>query len=171
MKIGKIFVYPTDTLYGLGCNANLDNSVEKIVKLKKRTKSNLLVIAPNIDWIKEHTYSTQNDINYILTKSKEQYSFILKLKNTKLFSRYINNHSKKIGIRYPNNWFRNVIEKANIPFVSTSVNFSGEPNAINIEDINQEIINSVDYIVKDDDSLTKKPSTIIDLTDNYKKLR
>jgi len=171
MRIGKVFIYPTDTLYGLGCNANLDKSVERIIEIKKRSKNYLLVVVPNINWIEENTFVNQDEINYILNKYKEQYSFILELKKIDLFSKYICNNSNKIGIRYPDNWFKNMIEKANILFVSTSVNLSNEPSAIYIKDISSEITDNVDYIVKDDSCLTKKPSTIVDLTNNYKQLR
>lgn len=51
MTSGKIFIYPTDTIYGIGCNARLSESVKKIRQIKQRTTNPLSVIAPNREWI------------------------------------------------------------------------------------------------------------------------
>ena len=54
MKAGKIFIYPTDTVYGIGCDSTNDTAVAKIHEIKRRENKPLLVIIPNINWIEEH---------------------------------------------------------------------------------------------------------------------
>ena len=54
IRMGKIFIYPTDTLYGLGCDAKNSESVKKIFEIKKRQGKSLLVCAPDIEWVQQN---------------------------------------------------------------------------------------------------------------------
>jgi len=162
--LGKVFIYPTDTVYGLGVNALNNNYVNKINIIKKRRNKFLLVIAPNINWILKNTFINDNTKKIINQKLPGQYSFILNLKNTVNISMLATNNFKTIGIRIPNCWFYEIISKAKVPFITTSVNLSGQPSAIKISEINKEILNKVDYIISDDSILSGKSSIIIDLS-------
>lgn len=168
---GKIFIYPTDTIYGIGCNATLDKPIQKINQIKNRKNKASLIIAPTIDWIQKHTYITIEQVREITKKFKTQHSIILKLKNKEIISPHTNQNLKTIGIRHPNHWFTELITETNLPFTTTSVNLAGEESATSINKINPEISSQVDYIIEDDNSMTKKASTIIDLTKNNKILR
>ena len=166
IKIGKIFIYPTDTLYGLGCDAKNNSSVKKIIQIKKRNSKPILIIVPSMEWIKNNTENNQEKINYMNKKIPGPYSFILKLKNKEIVSKYILQKKDTLGIRMPDSWFSNIIQESNLLFTSTSVNISGKPSAIKIKDISNEIISLVDYVIEDDNSLSGKGSTIIDLVGN-----
>lgn len=154
---GKIFIYPTDTLYGIGCDATNEKSVEKIKEIKTRDKDKpLSVIAPNTNWILKNFQVNLEELKKYLPGP---YTLLLKKKDTNFLSWISSND--RIGIRIPANKFTKQIQKANVPFVTTSVNLSGEPFALKLEDIRQEILDKVDFIINSDEELSGKPSTLI----------
>lgn len=155
---GKIFIYPTDTLYGLGCDATNQRAVERIKDIKHRDKDKpLSVIAPSIKWIKDN-FLIDVDLNKYLPGP---YTIILKKKNPSFLS-WVSN-SETMGIRIPANKLTKQIQKAGVPFITTSVNLSGEPFALRLEDVKEEIKDKVDYIIEaeDEKSLSGIPSTLI----------
>ncbi|MEI6588031.1 MAG: L-threonylcarbamoyladenylate synthase [Candidatus Moraniibacteriota bacterium] len=171
IKEGKLFIYPTDTLHGLGTNAQNKKSVEKIIDLKRRSGKAFLITAPSLEWIFDNCVITNKEIEKLLTeKLPGPYSFILKLKNAKAVSPLAVNFSKTIGVRLPNNWFSQIIAESGVPFISTSINYAGEPSAKHLFDIPQELRDSMDYIIWDEASSTGKASTIIDVTSGIPKI-
>jgi len=152
---GKIFVYPTDTIYGLGCNALDESAVQKIKKIKSRDKNKpLTVIAPSFEWIEENLI-IDCDLNKYFPGP---YTIILKKKNKNFLSHVSNSDS--LGVRIPNSDFCKKIQEAGIPFITTSVNLSGEPFANKISDIKPEILNKVNFVI-DEGELSGKPSTLV----------
>lgn len=165
---GKIFIYPTDTLYGLGCDATNDDAVKKIFNIKQRENKPLLIIVPNKQWIYTNCEISEIQKQEIETKLPGPYSFIVKLKKQTIENNLISQQllcgKDTIGIRIPNSSFTNLIQYINKPFITTSVNISGEKSALKPQDINKEIFKQVDYVVKTDEELLGKPSSIFDLT-------
>ena len=161
ISLGKIFIYPTDTVYGLGCDARNKEAIEKIYSIKKRSKRQVLIIVPSKEWIKENTQYHKDNVHY-LNKLPGPYSFIVNLKNKDLIAENARNE-ESIGIRIPNNNFTKLLQKTQIPFVTTSVNFSGEPSAITIEQIPKEILDQVDYLITTEEELSGKSSTLYDI--------
>jgi L-threonylcarbamoyladenylate synthase len=155
---GKIFIYPTDTIYGLGCNAENKEAVEKIKQIKGRDKDKpLSIIAPSIKWIKDNLVVDLRLEDHL----PGPYTIILKKKNPTFLSHVSSNDA--IGVRIPNHELTKEIQKALVPFITTSVNLSGEPPLIKLEDLNQEIASVVDYIIEAENEaeLSGKPSTLI----------
>ena len=145
--MGKIFIYPTDTIYGLGCNALNEIAVNKIRLLKQRETKPFSIIVPNLDWIRENCVINEKIENH-LKKLPGPYTFFLNLKNKKIFPENVNpTGNGTIGIRIPKRWFSEIISEANRPFITTSVNLSGEPFMVNLEDLNETIRSNVDYII------------------------
>ena len=157
IKQGKIFIYPTDTIYGIGCDATNKESVTKIKNIKLRDKNKpLSIIAPSIYWINKNCIV---DNKMLLKKYLPgPYTLILKKKN-KDFLNHVSN-TDSLGIRIPNNKITNQIQKANLPFITTSVNLSGEPFAKSIKEIPEDIKSQVDEII-DIGELSGKPSTLV----------
>ena len=165
IKQGKIFIYPTDTIYGIGCNATKtnDKQIKKIKQIKKRDKNKpLSIIAPSKEYIKKNFKTNTTNQTYI-NKLPGPYTFILEKQNQTNLSKEISPKSKTIGIRIPDNWFTKLITDANIPFITTSTNKSGEEHITKINQLKNQLINQVDYIINDKE-INNKPSTIIDLT-------
>ncbi len=151
---GKIFIYPTDTIYGIGCNALNKKAVNKIRQIKRRDKKPFSVIAPSFEWITEKCI-----VNFDLKKYLPgAYTIILKKKNPSFLS-WVSD-KKTLGIRIPNHHFTKKIQKVNVPFITTSVNFSGEKPSSSIDEIPKEILNKADYVVNEG-KLNGKPSTLI----------
>ena len=157
IKQGKIFIYPTDTIYGIGCEATNIKSANKIKQIKKRDKDKpLSIIVPSITWIKQNCIIPKE-----LTISKYlpgPYTLILKKKNPN----YLNHISStdSLGIRIPKNPFTKIIQKSKLPFITTSVNISTQPPLTNPKNLNLQIKNKVDIII-DKGTLSGKPSTLI----------
>jgi len=154
IKSGKIFIYPTDTIYGIGCDATNKQAVEKIRQIKNRDSKPFSVIAPSFDWIYENCIVDCDLEKYL----PGHYTIILKKKNPD-FLKWISDNDT-IGVRIPAHEFVENIKEADVPFITTSVNLSGEKFATCIEEVNKEILNKVDVIV-DSGKLDGQPSTLI----------
>lgn len=152
---GKIFIYPTDTIYGIGCDATNVRLVNKIKEIKQRDADKpLSVIAPSIDWIKEHLIVDCDLDKYF----PGPYTIILKKKNPNFLSHVSNTDS--LGVRIPDHEFTKMIQEAKVPFITTSVNLSGEPFIKEISEINPDILEHIDYII-DYGPLNGSPSILI----------
>jgi L-threonylcarbamoyladenylate synthase len=157
IKAGKIFIYPTDTVYGLGCDALNKKSVERIKEIKSRDRDKpLSVIAPSLKWIYEHCNIHENIEKYV----PGAYTLILEKHNPSFLSHV--SPSSTLGIRIPDCEFLKIIQKAGVPFITTSVNLSGEKPATKISEISEQLKQQVDFIIPaDEGKMTGKPSTLI----------
>lgn len=159
---GAVFIYPTDTIYGLGCNAQNSNSVKKIRILKARASNPFSVIAPSIEWVYENCFVTKEGEEW-LDKLHGPYTLIFKLKNN-CVAKEVNPGLKTLGVRMPRHWFMKVAAGANIPILTTSVNRSGEDYMTSLEDLDPSIKSGVDFILYEGEK-TGRPSKIIDLAE------
>ena len=156
IKNGAIFIYPTDTIYGLGCDATNPESVKLIKKIKYKNKDKpLSIIAPSVNWIKKHCVVDEKIIKKYLPGP---YTLILKKKNPDFLKNVSSNDS--LGIRIPDCEFANLVRKAGRPFVTTSVNFVGKPFAVKISDIPKEILDMAEIIIGVG-KLDGRPSTLV----------
>jgi len=158
IRDGKIFIYPTDTIYGLGCNALLDESVIKIRSIKRRDERPFSVAVPNKDWIIENCEVDIKDLDKYLPGP---YTLFVKEKS-KVVSSNVNPGLDVLGVRFPKHWFTKIIEKAEVPFVSTSVNISGEQHMENLDKVSEKILSKIDYVVYEG-AKKGNPSKKIDL--------
>lgn len=161
IKSGIVFVYPTDTIYGIGCDATNSLSVMKIRKIKERQDLPFSVVAPSKDWIRENCV-VDDEAEEWLDKLPGPYTLILKLKNKSCVSREVNLDLDTIGVRIPDHWFTDeVISSIGKPVVTTSVNKHGEEYMVSIDNLDSSIWPEyIFYEGKKDGS----PSKIIDLT-------
>ena len=159
IKMGNIFIYPTDTIYGIGCDATNKNAVAKIRQIKRRDNNPMSVAVPSKNWIKENCEVIDSSKLDLLPGP---YTLILKIKNPNAIASNVS-FKDTLGVRIPNNWFAEIITQAGVPFVTTSVNFSGEKNMEKIEDVPKELLDQVDYVIYDG-PIVGKQSTRIDLS-------
>ncbi len=159
IKAGKIFIYPTDTIYGLGCDATNESAVRKIREIKKRDQNPMSVAAPNKQWMLENCEISDSTKLELLPGP---YTLILKMKKTDVVATNVS-FLNILGVRIPDNWFSDIISESGIPFITTSVNLSGEKNMESLEDVPKEILDKVDYCIYDG-PIYGKQSTRIDLT-------
>ena len=160
-----VFIYPTDTIYGIGCNASNKEAVEKIRDIKQRKTSPFSVIVPSKEWIDENCVVNDNARDWI-KRLPGPYTLILKVKKGYV-AENISPGLDTLGVRIPDHWFSNFAAEMDMPIVTTSVNKSSEDFMTSLDDLDTEIKSRVDFIVYEDEK-KGSPSKIIDLTDEVK---
>src|SRR3989338_2666378 len=160
---GGVFVYPTDTIYGIGCDATNSASVKKIRKLKARAKNPFSVIAPSVEWIKENCVVTKEGEEW-LKKLPGPYTLIFKLKSKKCVAKEVNSCLETLGIRIPKHWISKAVSELEIPIVTTSVNKSSEDYMTSIDDRSETMQSGVDFAIYEGEKKAR-PSKIVDLTE------
>ena len=159
---GAVFIYPTDTIYGIGCNAQISKSVKKIRQLKARATNPFSVIAPSIEWIKENCVVAKEAEEW-LDKLPGPYTLILKSKNQKCVAKDVNPGLGTLGVRIPNHWISKIVAEAEIPVVTTSVNRSGQDYMTSLEDLDPAVKKSIDFVIYEG-AKEGRPSKIVNLT-------
>jgi L-threonylcarbamoyladenylate synthase len=161
-KQSKVFIYPTDTIYGIGCNAEDDGAVERIRKIKERYTRPFSVIAPSKEWIFENCEINENQKEYI-DKLPGPYTLVLPLKNKSSISPLVNNNLDTIGVRIPDHWISDFVSYFGKPVVTTSANKMGENFMTSIDDLDPRIGSKLDFVVYEGEK-SGRPSKVIDLT-------
>lgn len=163
LQAGGIFLYPTDTIWGIGCDATNASAVEKILVLKQRPANKSFVVL---------TASEREVLQYVATVDLSVFDFIESaVKPTTVIydnaiglAENILASDGSVGIRICRDEFcKHLIKRFQKPIVSTSANISGMPSPSLFKDISTQIITGVDYIVKyrQDDKEASLPSSII----------
>jgi len=170
LKTGGIILYPTDTIWGIGCDATNTEAVKRIYQLKQRDEAKSMIVLLDTANKLESYISEVNPIAFDLIDYAEKPLTIV-FPGAKNLSPAIISKDGSIGIRVTNNPFcLQLIQRFRKPIVSTSANISGKPSPQYFSQIDQEIIDGVDYVVDIDqhDKEIKTPSTIIRLEPNGK---
>ncbi len=173
LRKGGTILYPTDTIWGIGCDATSNNAVIEVYRMKKRDfKKPLICLASSYEMISGYLESMPDFDYYELSKNRPT-TFIFDF--PKGISDYITKYSKSIGFRVPNNDFcKKLISEFGKPIVSTSANLSEDNVPSNFKEINIAIKESVDYIVKYEKGKSYSlPSRVIKLRNDgsFEKIR
>jgi tRNA threonylcarbamoyl adenosine modification protein (Sua5/YciO/YrdC/YwlC family) len=164
VKRGGVFVYPTDTVYGVGCDARDARAVKKIRLIKKRGAAKpFSVIAPSKAWIRENCFLNAEAARALKRLLPGPYTLVLGLKKASCIARATNAGARTLGVRIPKHWIAGVVEKAGVPVVTTSVTESGAPPARTLAEIRNTCENKIDLIVFEG-ALRNKPSRVIDFS-------
>ncbi len=163
LRKGRVIAYPTDTAYGLGCDATNNTAVKKIYKIKKRPAGKPLpVIVGSLNLAKKFFKFTPRELYLAKKYWPEALSLILKIKNKKLKMIYKNN---SVVVRVPNSKIaRFLSSKLGKPIVSTSANISGKGECYNVREILKQFEGQKhrpDLILDVGQLKRRKPSTII----------
>jgi L-threonylcarbamoyladenylate synthase len=148
LEQGGIILYPTDTLWGLGCDATNDLAVGKIFSIKNRKENKSLILLVDSESMLERYVSEIPDVAYdILDVSDSPVTIIYP--GGKNLATGVYSEDGSVGIRICNEKFcRELIGKFGKPIVSTSANISSQKPPENYRGISEIIINSADYVVK-----------------------
>ncbi len=166
IRNGCIFVYPTDTIYGIGCNALLDDAVRKVFCAKRRDESMALsVIAPSFEWICEYC---DVDMDVVRKYLPGPYTLIVRKKDAG-FLKLVCAGKGALGVRIIEHPIMKYFEMAGVPFVTTSVNVSGDAPVCDVSGISDEILRFVDVVI-DEGVIQGKASTIVDLCEGTEKV-
>lgn len=166
---GAVFIYPTDTIYGIGCNALNERSVQKVRELKRREDKPFSVWVPSLQWIRDNCILDEKS-KEALQQLPGPVTLVLRLKNKRSITGNVIKDMETIGVRIPDHWFSKVVEKLNIPIVTTSANKTGRPFMTSIEDIDPEIKEGVEFMIYEGPK-EGRPSRIIDLVEGNVKER
>jgi L-threonylcarbamoyladenylate synthase len=163
LKNGGIILYPTDTVWGIGCDATNAKAVEKIYELKKRPDEKaMIVLVADEKEVLQHVANPDLQLFDYLKKITKPTTVIYD--GAIGFANNLIGKDGSIGIRISKDQFcKHLIKRFRKPIVSTSANISGQPLAKIFAEINDEIKSSVDYIVKyrQDDNTIAEPSSVI----------
>ncbi|HLA56938.1 MAG TPA: L-threonylcarbamoyladenylate synthase [Flavobacterium sp.] len=165
IKNGGIILYPTDTVWGIGCDATNVEAVAKIYALKKREESKSMIVLMNGEKMMYNVFKEIPEVAWQILDLSEKPTTLI-LDNPRNVAANIIASDKTLGVRLVKEPFCfKLMERMKKPLVSTSANISGEQTPIAFKDISQEIVKGVDYVVNlNQDRLAGKPSTIIKLT-------
>jgi len=148
LNSGGVILYPTDTLWGIGCDATNESAVQRIYELKRRSDSkSLLVLTDDITKI-ERVVDEVPEIAYQLVEVSEKPLTIVYPKGKNLASNLLAEDGS-VGIRVTKEIFsKSLCEAFRRPIVSTSANISGETTPFSFQEISKEILEGVDYVVE-----------------------
>ncbi len=163
-----VFIYPTDTIYGIGCNALDKGLVDRIRGIKKRHHLPFSIIAPSKEWILRHCLVPQEGEEW-LERLPGPYTLVLRLKKEHPIPDAVNMGLETIGVRIPDNWFSDVVTELGSPVVTTSANLTGDDFMSSLENLNPIIRKNVDLIFYEGE-LKGRPSTIVRLDEGTPQL-
>ena len=159
---GAVFIHPTDTIYGIGCDATNEEAVAKVRDAKERKDLPFNIIAPSRTWVREHCEVDQEAEEW-LAKLPGPYTIILKLKNPNAVAKNINpNNDGTIGIRRPDHWISDITNDLDKPIVTTSANITGKSFMTSIDNLDANIKKKMNFIIYEGEK-NGRPSTIVDL--------
>lgn len=162
---GGIILYPTDTIWGIGCDAGNTEAVKKIFQLKQRDEAKSMIILLDSDHKLESYINEVPSIAYDLIEYAEN-PLTLVMPGAKNVSPTLIAADGSLGVRVAKHDFcQQLIQRLRKPLVSTSANVSGRPSPQYFSQVDQEIIDGVDYVVdlEQHDKEIKNPSTIMRL--------
>ncbi|CCZ07254.1 MULTISPECIES: L-threonylcarbamoyladenylate synthase [Culturomica] len=165
LKQGGVILYPTDTIWGLGCDATNEKAVKRIYEIKQREDNKSMLVLLD-DAGKIASYADVPDIALQLIEVSDKPMTIIYPNARNLASNLINAADQTIGIRITEEEFsKSLIFRFRKPIVSTSANISGQPSPGCYAEISDEVKNAVDYIVdfRRGDKQKHTPSSIVKL--------
>ena len=165
LSAGGIILYPTDTIWGIGCDATNEKAVQRVYELKRRSDNKAMLVLLDSDAKLDRYVSDVPDIAWDLIRLADKPLTII-YSNAKNLAPNLLAEDGSVGIRVTNEEFsQKLCERFRRPLVSTSANVSGEPSPANFGEISETIKKWVDYIVgyRQEDKTPAEPSHIIKL--------
>ncbi len=165
LKSGRTMAYPTDTVYGLGCDARNVKAIKKINKIKGRTEPKpLLVLISDLKMLKKYCFANFEQIEYLKTVWPGPVTAILKRRRN--LPSELSGGLNSIAVRLPESDFLvNIIRKAGFPIVSTSLNKKGKKTLDNMENLEKYFKIKPDLAVDAGKCGKAKSSKLLDIRD------
>ena len=162
IKNGKIAIFPTETVYGIGTNGLDESAVKKLYLVKKRSFNKpISLLVNNINMLEAVTKNITK-LEYALIEKFLPGPLTIILPKKEIVPDIVTANSDTVGIRIPENKIAlKLIEYAGIPIATPSANISGKPSGTSIQDIMKDFDKGVDYFIDDGPSKIGKASTIV----------
>jgi len=167
LQSGGTILYPTDTIWGIGCDATNPDAIKKIFDIKRREANKSLIILVETEKRLQDLVDVPEMAWQIMDVSEKPVTIVYE--NPKNLPKEILAEDGSIGIRLiKDDYCKRLITKLNKPLVSTSANLSGQKSPMKFNDISEEIKNAVDYIVEENHDKVSKfsGSSVIKIWNN-----
>lgn len=167
IKQGKLVLFPTETVYGIGANALDENAVKDIFVAKGRAQDNPLIVhIANIEMLKDLAKNI-GEIEYKLMENFWPGPLTIVLEKTSIIPKVITGGLDTVAIRMPSSEIaRKLIEYSGLPIAAPSANISGKPSGTLVEDIIEELDGKVDYVIDSGKVDIGVESTVVRVVDN-----
>jgi len=165
IKSGALFFYPTDTIYGIGCDATNEKAVSKIREIKNRNDKAFSIIPPSKAWVSENCEETSS-YRELLSKNNVAYTAILSMVNEKALAPSVLLTKQTVGIRFPKHEITGFVRELGLPIVTTSMNISPSKPLASLENIPEELSKGVMFAI-DEGVLGGSPSTLYNCTGEH----
>ena len=167
IKNGGIILYPTDTVWGIGCDATNAEAVKKIYELKQREESKSMIVLMNSDRMMYNVFKEIPDVAWEIIEVSDKPTTLI-LDNPRNVAANVIAPDNTLGVRLVKEPFcYKLMERMKKPLVSTSANIAEMPTPNSFKEIDHHILDGVDYVVNlHHDKIAAKPSTIIKLGNN-----
>ena len=162
---GGIILYPTDTIWGIGCDATNEEAVRRVYEIKRRADSKAMLVLVDSDVKVQSFIREVPDVAWDLIELSEKPLTII-YDGARNLAPSLVAEDGSVGMRVTREEFSNQLcFRFRKPIVSTSANISGEPSPASFAEISEEIKQAVDYIVlsRQEEKVAPKPSSIIKL--------
>ena len=161
---GGIILYPTDTVWGIGCDASNADAVARIFALKQREESKSMIVLVNSDGMLQRIFKEIPDVAWEILEFSEKPTTLVLDKPRNVAPNLVADDNS-LGVRVVKEPFCfRLMERMKKPLVSTSANISGQPTPQSFKEISPEIVKGVDYVVNlHREKQGGKPSAIIRL--------
>ncbi len=140
IKAGEIFIYPTDTIYGIGCIATNTKSIQKIREIKNRPNAPFSIIAPSLEWINENC--PQNEW---IDQLPGPLTLVMPCSFS--FPDNLNPGKSTVGVRFPNHWITEFVKELGTAIVTTSANKHGKEFMTSTKDLDPDVEKEVDFMI------------------------
>ncbi len=163
LSAGGLILYPTDTVWGIGCDATNAEAVKRVYQLKRRDDNKaLIVLIDSADHLDHYVIDVPMIARELIDVAVKPLTIIYE--GAYNLAPNLMGEGESVGIRIPNDEFcHRLCERYGKPIVSTSANMSGQPTATTFAAIDESIVQGVDYAVnyRRDEATPRQPSNII----------
>lgn len=167
LKMGELVIFPTETVYGIGANALLSNSIDAIFKAKGRANDNPLIVHVSDFEMIEKIAKKPNEIEQKLMDAFMPGPFTLILEKKEIIPNNVSAGLTTVGIRMPSNQIaHDLIKLADVPIAAPSANLSSRPSGTNIQDIKKEFDGKVAAMIDGGETEIGIESTVVKVIDN-----
>lgn len=147
LQKGGVIIYPTDTIWGIGCDATDEEAVNKVYKIKERTDTkSMIILVDSWEMLQQYIRRIPAKVGCVIEGAIKPTTVIYN--NPKGLATNVVSSDKTVGIRIVEDEFcSKLISKFGKPIVSTSANYSGKPSPKYFEDIDKSLLEKADYVV------------------------
>lgn len=166
LRQGGIVIFPTDTAFGIGCRIDNEEAVKRLFKIRKRPSNKAVpVLFSNINMVKKYIKGITPEMEKLMKKYWPGALTLVLHSNRVNAPLLVRGGGETLGVRIPDNKvIREIISEVGVPILGPSANFAGGKTPFKFKDLEQKLVDLVDYVLTEDASLGKNVSTVIDCT-------